>query len=126
MSEMTFTCRRDKTRARYARPGSPAKAYTVNVRINRFPRDLERVIGVNLAHSMNVTEVTEGLVVFAEEEIARIYLDLTDDADQIFSIDGKDAAKAMSDSNGVLVVVDEPVVPSYLANQLLSEAHEIA
>ena len=105
-----------------SREGMPSRAYTLNVRVNRTPEDLERVIG---NHKMEVSEIVEGLVLFEEEDSAMIYLDLALEADQVFLVDGPGAVQAMQDSNGVVVVVDEPPPPLYLQEKLLSIAYDL-
>lgn len=108
------------------RPGTHSQAYTMDVRVNRIPCDLARVLGVTLSETMDVSEIVEGLILFEEEENAMIFMDLTPDADQVFCVDGPDAVKAMVDANGVVVIVDEPPVPAYLQEKLLSIAYDIS
>ena len=107
-------------------PGSPSRAYTLDVRVNRVPDDLKRVLGEGLAEKMAVSEIVEGLILFEEEEHAMIFMDLTDGADEVFSVNGPDAVKAVVESNGVVVVVDEPAIPQYLQERLLSIAYDIS
>lgn len=109
-----------------AKPGSPSRAYTLDVRVNRVPDDLKRVLGEGLAEKMAVSEIVEGLVLFEEEEHAMIYMDLADGVDEVFSVNGPDAVKAVVDSDGVVVVVDEPAIPQYLRENLLSIAYDIS
>jgi len=109
--------------------GSPSRAYTLDVRVNRVPDDLKHVLGEGFAEKMAVSEIVEGLVLFEEEEHAMIYLDLADGVDgvdEVFSIKGPDAVKAIVESNGVVVVVDEPAIPQYLREKLLSIAYDIS
>lgn len=94
--------------------------------------DLGRVLGADLASRLNVNEVVEGLIVFENEEYAEIYRDLGNstagggfDIADIVCIDGRDAANAMAESKGVMVIVDDPVVPAYLREKLLSIAYQI-
>ena len=109
-----------------SKPGAPARAYTLDVRVNRVPDDLKRVLGEGLAEKMAVSEIVEGLILFEEEEHAMIFMDLTDRADEVFSVNGPDAVKAVVESNGVVVVVDEPAIPQYLQERLLSIAYDIS
>lgn len=108
-----------------SREGMPSLAYTLNVRVNRIPGDLGRVMGMNVAEKMEVSEIVEGLVLFEEQDSAMIFLDLSSEADQVFLVDGPDAVKAMTDSNGVVVIVDEPPPPLYLQEKLLSIAYDL-
>ena len=111
--------------ARPSAAGKPPLAYTLDVRVNRIPSDLRRVLGATAAEALAASEVVEGLVLFEDEEDALIFMDLAPDADSVFGVDGPGAVKAMTDADGVVVVVDEPPVPDYLREGLLSIAYDL-
>ena len=115
-------------RTPHASPHTPPQAYTLDTRVNRVPADLVRVLGEDSARKWTVNEIVEGLVLFEDEEHAAIFADLVNEPGQthdLFSVNGPDAVEAMQNANGVIVLVDEPVVPAYLQERLLSIAYDV-
>lgn len=101
-------------------------AYTLDVRILRAADLVERELGASVLEKYeSISEIVEGLVVFEDQENAAIFMHLADDIDAVISVNGPDAVNSMYHADGVVVLVDDPVVPAYLQERLLSIAYKL-